>query len=108
SLFIITLRRTSTFGNHAASAVHNLYHYLEISKNVIFSKISADNYLTKIYNEYEDEPLIGIFARTTPVLILRDPDLIKNVLIKDFSVFAHRGLSTFEKVEPSYRNISSL
>lgn len=67
-------------------------------KDVILSKISAGDYLTKVYKVYKDEPLVGIFATTTPVLIVKDFDLIKDVLIKDFTVFADRGIPTFEKV----------
>ncbi|XP_071646418.1 cytochrome P450 6a8-like [Temnothorax longispinosus] len=77
-------------------------------KDVTFSKISAHNYLTKMYNKYKDEPLFGIFAGMTPVLIVKDLDLIKNVLIKDFSIFAHRGIPTFEKAEPLSHHLFSL
>jgi len=67
-------------------------------KDVILTKISEGDYSTKVYNDYKDERLIGIFARRTPILIVKDPDLIKDVLIKDFSKFASRGLPTHEKV----------
>ncbi|XP_024880595.1 cytochrome P450 6B2-like, partial [Temnothorax curvispinosus] len=77
-------------------------------KDVTFSKISAHNYLTKMYNKYKDEPLFGIFAGMTPVLIVKDLDLIKNVLIKDFSTFANRGIPTFEKAEPLSHHLFSL
>ncbi|XP_036147431.1 uncharacterized protein LOC105832463 [Monomorium pharaonis] len=77
-------------------------------KDVILTKISAGEYVTKVYNDYKDEALIGIFARMTPVLIVKDLDLIKDVLIKDFSKFAHRGLFTFEKAEPLSQHLFSL
>jgi len=67
-------------------------------KDVVFSKLSAGDYLAEVYNAYKDEPMIGIFFRKTPILILKDLDLIKDVLIKDFSVFTSRGLPIFEKV----------
>jgi len=77
-------------------------------KDVIFAKISAGDYLTEVYNSYKNEPLIGIFVRATPILIVQDPDLIKDVLIKDFSVFANRGLPTFNKAEPLSQHLFSL
>lgn len=64
----------------------------------MFNKISSGDYLAEIYNDYKDERMIGIFARKTPILIMKDPDLIKDVLIKDFTVFANRGVPTFKKV----------
>lgn len=67
-------------------------------KDVMFNKISLGDYVTKVYNDYKDELLIGIFARKTPILIVKDLDLIKDILIKDFSLFADRGLRTFDKV----------
>lgn len=61
-------------------------------------KISIGDYLTKIYNDYKEESFIGIFQRMTPVLIVKDPDIIKDILIKDFSVFSNKGFNIFEKV----------
>jgi len=67
-------------------------------KDVILTNISLGDYLTKVYNAYKDEPLIGIFDRKTPILIVKDLDLIKDILIKDFAKFADRGFPIFEKV----------
>jgi len=67
-------------------------------KDVFSIKISPGDYLTKVYNDYKDERLIGIFVMRTPVLIVKDPDLIKDVLIKDFLKFANRGHPNYEKV----------
>jgi len=68
------------------------------SKDVMLNKISIGDYVTKIYNAYKDEPLIGIFIRQTPTLIVKDLDLIKDILIKDFTKFSDRGLPILEKV----------
>jgi len=67
-------------------------------KDIIFGKISIGDFSTKIYNAYKNEKMIGIFVGTTTVLIVKDLDLIKDVLIEDFSIFASRGLTTLEKV----------
>lgn len=61
-------------------------------KNVIFGKESVSQFLTRMYNEYKDEPMIGVFSKRTPVLIVKDVDLIKTILIKEFPKFANRGL----------------
>lgn len=63
----------------------------------MFGKESFPEFLTTIYNEYKDEQMIGIFFRKRPVLLLKDFDLIKDVMIKDFSKFANRG---FLKTNP--------
>lgn len=63
----------------------------------MFGKESLPQLLTRNYNDFKNEPMIGIFLRTVPVLMVKDPDLIKDILIKDFSKFANRG---FIKSEP--------
>lgn len=70
-----------------------------IGKTII-GKISMGDYLKELYDkpEFKNEPLIGIFTRRTPILIVKDPELIKDVLIKDFSKISDRGITVFEKV----------
>ncbi|XP_008560120.1 probable cytochrome P450 6a14 [Microplitis demolitor] len=69
-------------------------------KDVIFGKLSIGSYLKKVYDEYSNEPMVGIFTRWEPVLVLNDMELIKDVLIKDFKCFMDRGLKIHEKHEP--------
>lgn len=49
-------------------------------------------YLSDIYNDprAKDEAVVGIYALNKPGLIIRDVDLIKSVLIKDFNRFHNR------------------
>ncbi|XP_034194594.2 cytochrome P450 6A1-like isoform X1 [Osmia lignaria lignaria] len=63
-------------------------------------KKSISECVKQLYDEYKEEPVFGIFDRTTPMLVVNDLDLIKDVLIKDFSLFSDRGLSFYPKVEP--------
>ncbi|XP_043279162.1 cytochrome P450 6A1-like [Venturia canescens] len=77
-------------------------------KDVLLGKNSMGQLLKEIYEEYRNEPTIGIYLRRKPVLLLVDPDIIKDVLIKDFSTFADRGLRTFEKVEPLTQHLVNL
>lgn len=74
-------------------------------KDVMFNKIFIGDYLRNIYNEYKDESMIGIFDRKTPILLVKDPDLIKDILIKDFSTFVDRGLPVSDKVWKNILNI---
>ncbi|XP_077276291.1 putative cytochrome P450 6a13 [Temnothorax americanus] len=77
-------------------------------KDIMFNNLSMGDYTTKLYNEHKDEPMIGIFARKTPILIVKDLDLIKDILIKDFSTFANRGLPTFKKADPLSQHLFAL
>ncbi|XP_014214659.1 probable cytochrome P450 6a13 [Copidosoma floridanum] len=69
-------------------------------KDVLFNKSHVSEYLMKLCQKYKDEPMFGIFARRTPILIVKDPEYVKNVLIKDFSAFCDRGVQIHEKIEP--------
>ncbi|XP_029175227.1 cytochrome P450 6a2-like [Nylanderia fulva] len=60
-------------------------------KDFLLNKKFGGDLLRDIYNEYKEEGMIGIFARKTPILLVKDPELIKDILIKDFSNFANRG-----------------
>ncbi|XP_050085975.1 probable cytochrome P450 28a5 [Anopheles aquasalis] len=56
----------------------------------------------QIYNDYKDEPVVGYYSVRTPQLMVRDPDLIKEVLSKGFQKFADNDFSDTvdEKSDP--------
>ncbi|XP_012136792.2 cytochrome P450 6a2-like [Megachile rotundata] len=76
-------------------------------KDVFLGKVSINDCLVKVYNDFKDEPMVGIFGGHIPHLVLRDPDLIKDVLIKDFPNFVDR-LVTPNKVERMSEHLFSL
>lgn len=45
-----------------------------------------------MYQWFKDERFFGAFRVRSPVLILRDPDLVKSVCVKDFACFRNRGI----------------
>ncbi|KAE9541555.1 hypothetical protein AGLY_003546 [Aphis glycines] len=44
-----------------------------------------------IYKRFADKKYCGFYHMKTPFLMIRDPELINNILIKDFSYFPDRG-----------------
>ncbi|KAK2587620.1 hypothetical protein KPH14_003745 [Odynerus spinipes] len=52
--------------------------------------------------------MVGIFEKDIPSLVLRDPDLIKDVLIKDFSAFSDRPVFSNDKIEPLTQHLFRL
>ncbi|XP_011636073.1 probable cytochrome P450 6a13 [Pogonomyrmex barbatus] len=77
-------------------------------KDIMLIKLSIGDYSLKVYNDYKDEPMVGIYSRKTPILVIKDPNLIKDVLIKDFPTFASRGIPTFDKADPLSQHLFSL
>jgi len=68
-----------------------------VAEFILGKKCMGDIY-KEIYDRYSKESLVGIFLRGNPVLLLRDPEYIKQVLIKDFATFADRIGIVYEKV----------
>lgn len=60
--------------------------------------------LKSIY-ESSTAPFIGIYTLLRPALLIRDPSLIRDVLIKDFSSFSDRGFHVNDDVDPLGDNI---
>lgn len=56
--------------------------------------------VTEWYNKYYDQPYFGYFKCFTPSLVLRDPDIIKDVLIKDYLSFNENDLGFDENQDP--------
>ncbi|KAG8039659.1 hypothetical protein G9C98_000388 [Cotesia typhae] len=74
-------------------------------KDVLLGRLSVGNYCKKIYEQYPDERVVGVYAGMKKVLLLRDLKLIKDVMIKDFSSFVDRGVGYHDKHEPLSANV---
>lgn len=77
-------------------------------KNIFLTKTYIGDTIKKMYDDYKDEKMIGMFAGSMPILIIKDPELIKDILIKDFNKFADRGIRLHEKVNPLSAHLFSL
>jgi cytochrome P450 family 6 len=54
-----------------------------------------------IYKKYKGKAsFVGIYTLLTPNLMLTDPEMIKNIYVKDFKYFNYRGLYYNEEDEP--------
>ncbi|XP_076374798.1 putative cytochrome P450 6a14 [Megalopta genalis] len=75
---------------------------------VMFSQLSMGQLLREMYKKYKSNPVLGLFARKEPILIINDPELIKTILIKDFAKFSNRGITVNEKAEPLSQHLFAL
>lgn len=64
--------------------------------------------LTEHFYRNTTERVIGIYSFLRPVLILRDPEVIRNVLVKDFQHFHDRGVHSDEKRDPLSAHLFAL
>lgn len=51
------------------------------------------------------EPYLGLYGALRPILLLRDPEVIRNVLVRDFQHFQDHGLYNEEKNDPLLGNL---
>nr|WCC58053.1 cytochrome P450 [Pharsalia antennata] len=59
--------------------------------DVVTFKITMGIWQQKVYNS-TDEPFVGMFAFHKPVLMIRSPELIKYVMVKNFDNFVNRSI----------------
>uniref|UniRef100_A0A0K8T213 Cytochrome P450 6a14 n=1 Tax=Lygus hesperus TaxID=30085 RepID=A0A0K8T213_LYGHE len=65
----------------------------------------------KTYNDFPNERYVGIFSGTSfrkPALLLRDPDLVEAVLVRDFSYLSARGLTDNPNGSPVAKHLLNL
>ncbi|CAB3241793.1 unnamed protein product [Arctia plantaginis] len=69
-------------------------------------KISPTDQMTEIYRNFPEAKCVGCFESVHPALVLRDPQLIKHVLVADFLHFYPKGIN-MHQTEPLLNNIFS-
>jgi cytochrome P450 family 6 len=65
-----------------------------------FFRKSIGHVYEELYKKLDGEKYGGVYAFTKPICIFRDPDIIKNILVKDFASFHDRGFLIDEEIEP--------
>ncbi|XP_055713674.1 cytochrome P450 6g1-like [Phlebotomus papatasi] len=70
-------------------------------KDSILFKKSLGDLFSDLYNneECKDDPITGVYFFHKPSLIIRHPEIIKNILVKDFPNFIDRGLNSDPHVD---------
>jgi len=74
-------------------------------KECVLLKTTIGEQLQRIYNEHSDKPYVGIFSFHKRTLLVRDVELVKNILVKDYHNFMDRIFSVEERFDPLFGNI---
>ncbi|XP_023712683.1 probable cytochrome P450 6a14 [Cryptotermes secundus] len=69
-------------------------------RNLMFVRKPLGHMFADLYKKLDGEKYGGTYIFTKPGFIFRDPEIIKNVLVKDFSSFHDRGIFANEQLEP--------
>ena len=61
-----------------------------------------------LYEKFPQSRFAGVYTMHSPTVMIRDPELIKLVLVKDFSYFYDRTIPISEHVEPMSKNLFTM
>jgi cytochrome P450 family 6 len=71
-------------------------------KECVLLKVTVGNHLKNLYDEHGDKPYVGIFSFDKPSLLVRDPKLLKNILVKDANSFQDRTVTVNADLDPMF------
>lgn len=94
---------------HIFYDLKKIYEYVKDWRFYMFIKLTRG--FVPYDSDFKNEPVVGYFSVRTPQLMIRDPELIKEVLTKSFRFFASNQFSDLvdEKSDPLFsRNPFSL
>lgn len=91
SIFFVILRYSFSYwerkGFKTLPNGHYVFgHFLQI----FLQRESIGDFLLRLYNR-TTEPYIGLYGVFRPILLVRDPELIRSILVKEFNSFTDRG-----------------
>jgi cytochrome P450 family 6 len=66
----------------------------------IFFRKSVGHLYEVFYKKLDGQKYGGFYVFTKPMFIFRDPNIVKNILVKDFPSFHDRGLFNDEEINP--------
>lgn len=61
-------------------------------KDIILTRTYSGKGHDQIYKEFPNERFYGIIEFRSPVLVIKDPELVKKVMVKDFQFFVDRPI----------------
>jgi len=73
-------------------------------KECLFLKKAPAYFLKEIYEETK-EPYVGFYVLDKPFLLIRDRELVKNILVKDFGYFSDRYITADPNDRIGYANL---
>lgn len=72
----------------------------DIAKQILKNQRSIAKTFTDFYNKYKKNKVHGLYFSYRPTLIINDPEVVQEVLIKEFTTFHDRGLFVDTDIDP--------
>ncbi len=74
----------------------------------ILGRITLKEHSLRLYNEFKEHKFGGFFNFCQPCLLVKDPQLIKRILLQDSEFFPHRSPHYLTKGNPLQSNLLQL
>ncbi|KAF5279496.1 hypothetical protein FQA39_LY05606 [Lamprigera yunnana] len=72
--------------------------------DMLLGKETLAQYFQKLYEKF-DSPYVGFYILNKPILVLKGPEELEYVLIKDFKYFSDKIMCTDEDADPIWENV---
>lgn len=106
-LYVLFKRTYSYWDRNGFKSVPGVNYFFGNFKRTFLQKEHFVETVDSLY-KHKNEPFVGIYTVLRPVLLLRDPELIRSILIRDFSYFTDRGIHCNEDYDPLSANLVAL
>lgn len=83
--------------------INPIWYFVNII-HVLFSKKTMVTLHRELYEKLEPHKIAGVLVLHKPSIMIRDPELIKTILVNDASYFSHRRLKIIKDVDPLSNN----
>lgn len=98
-LYFVIKRKYSYWERKGFKTLPGYNHVVGHFKENFLGRESFADFSERLYRS-TNEPFIGIYGLIRPMLLVRDPELIRLIMIKDFAHFTDRGLHSNEEYDP--------
>lgn len=106
-LYLFLKRKYSYWQRNGFKTLPGYHYIVGHLKETATQKESITNVVLKMYKA-TDEPFIGTYMLFRPALMIRDPELARAILVKDFLHFPDRGIHCNESYDPLSGNLVAL
>jgi len=99
SIFVINQHFFSYWSNRNVPHKDPTFFFGDLA-GMLSLKKGIGEYFSQIYENHKSKKIFGLYFSYRPTLLICDPVLIQDILIKDFTSFHDRGFPINEKVDP--------
>lgn len=78
------------------------------ARQFLTMKESIGEFFGRLYNQHKNFNVIGIYISYLPILVVNDPTLIQDILVKDFGTFHDRPMPVDEENDPLSGHLFSI